>query len=199
MSRREKNPDPEDFKIRLKGVLEAETDRGLALVGAAYLDSAIEKLLRAFFVADPQMVNELIDPAKPLSTFSSRCSAAYCLGFIGPQMYKDLNHIRKIRNLFAHEYFDLTFDSTKIKNRCQDLRVPDLSDPEKQKQPRERFILSVTLIAYRCLELANKTTHQEAGKDYRTISSNRLTFTVGPEGKMKARIDSDVESDEQTT
>lgn len=199
MSKREKKPDPEDFKLKLKGVLEAETNRGLAMVGAAFLDDAIEKLLRAYFIDDSKKIDDLLGNAGPLASFYSRCMAAYCLGLVGPDMYEDLNRIRKIRNLFAHNYFGIDFESSKIISLCENLRIPALEDPENQTKARERFILSVTLIAYRSLELANKTTHQEVGKDYRTVSSNRLNLTVDSEGKMKVRINSSVESDEQST
>ena len=85
-------------------------------------------------------------------------------------MFEDLKNIRKIRNLFAHDYFDVDFTTMMVKDRCGNLRIPALRDPENQTQARERFILSVTLIAYHCLEKANKTEHLEKGPDYHAIS-----------------------------
>ena len=45
---------------RLIGVLKDESDRGVALAGAAYLDQCLKDLLIAFFVSEPDVVNRAI-------------------------------------------------------------------------------------------------------------------------------------------
>ena len=86
--------------------VQKETDRGVALVSAAFLDDALEAMLRAFFVDDPDEVDKLLNAKaiRPLSSFASRIQLAYCLGLIGPNMYRDLNVIRDIRNDFSHQH-----------------------------------------------------------------------------------------------
>ena len=61
---------PEVWTFR--GTLEAETDRGCALMAAAYLDSQLEELIRASLIADTRATDELLGVSKPLGTFSSR-------------------------------------------------------------------------------------------------------------------------------
>ena len=167
--KRSKLPDLEAHKLEFKSLFECETDRGLALVGAAFLDDAVMELLRAFFVDDSKTVGEAFETA--LSTFGNRCKIAYCLGLIGPDMFFDLNRIRKIRNDFAHAYSEIDFSTSRIKNQCLNLRIATLADPSKTNSPRDCFISSVTLLAYYCLEKTTKIERQVPGKDYRTVST----------------------------
>lgn len=90
-------------------------------MAAAYLDAQLEKLLKAYFVDDPNVADELLGRSKALSTFASRIDMTYALGFIGPQTRRDLHLIRKTRNLFGHEYRPLTFEDQPISARCQEL------------------------------------------------------------------------------
>ena len=105
-----KNPD-------VNAELVNSSDRAAVLVGATILDMQLERLLRGFFVDDEQEVNKLIASANqsaPLSSFSARIRTAYCLGLIHKSERDDLSAIREIRNVFAHNILNCTFDNSDV-------------------------------------------------------------------------------------
>lgn len=87
--------------------LQDESDRGCVLVAQAYLDEALEELLRVKFETDPRIVKNAVDPllkgSGPLSTFYSRIRLAYALGLLNHSTYDILEDIRVLRNKFAHQ------------------------------------------------------------------------------------------------
>jgi DNA-binding MltR family transcriptional regulator len=73
------------------------------IIGATFLEMLLENILREFLIDEEKRVTEeLFDGYKPLSTFSSKITMAYCLGLIYKSVHDDLHLIRKIRNEFAH-------------------------------------------------------------------------------------------------
>jgi DNA-binding MltR family transcriptional regulator len=80
------------------------SDRVLAIVGAAYLDSVLEQLLRRIFIKDDEQVDRLLGPDRPLGSNGSKYQLAYCLGLIDERERDDLSMIAKVRNAFAHRY-----------------------------------------------------------------------------------------------
>jgi DNA-binding MltR family transcriptional regulator len=119
--------------------LNVETDRGCALMAAAFLDSELDRLLRSLLVEDGQIINELLGQGKPIGTFSSRIDLCFLLGLISPLSRRDFHLVRKIRNVFGHTHLPIGFDDQSIANRCRELthHLRDSSDP-----PRKLFISS---------------------------------------------------------
>lgn len=96
--------------------LESESDRAVALIGAAHLDTALESLLKASFAGGDTVENKLFNsPNAPLGTFSSRIAMAYGLGHIGPKCFKTLEAIREIRNAFAHHRRIMKFEDPAVR------------------------------------------------------------------------------------
>src|SRR5438132_7299919 len=79
-------------------------DRVLAIVGAAYLDSLLEELLRSVFVENKEEADHLLSPDRALGSNGSRYQLAYCLGLIEKEQRDDLKMIARIRNAFAHQH-----------------------------------------------------------------------------------------------
>ena len=75
--------------------LQNESPRAAVIIAGAFLDSQLRDLLSNFLVDDPKVVDEFLgsekNPDRPLSSFSSRIKAAYCLGLISKSIYQDLN------------------------------------------------------------------------------------------------------------
>ncbi|MGQ0688652.1 MAG: MltR family transcriptional regulator [Limnobacter sp.] len=95
-----------------------ESDRGAALVGAALLDSRLERILRSHFIQGKH-ANELLDGANaPLGTFSSRIKCCFSLGLITAHERQELEIVRSIRNLFAHQEHGLNFEDKKVQGLC---------------------------------------------------------------------------------
>lgn len=110
-----------DAAIEFRISLNAETDRGCALMAAAYLDDQLAELLKSFFVDDPNIAKRLLEQAQPLGTFSARIDATYALGLISQEEHKGLHLIRKIRNEFGHVAKPLSFTDQAIAERCKHL------------------------------------------------------------------------------
>ncbi len=180
----------EALKAKFRDLLEGETDRGLALAGHAYLDDAINEFLRAYLLDVPEIIDKLMQPNGPLGSFGTRCDFAYTLGLVGSDMYFDLNQIRKIRNEFAHRYRPLGFSSSPVSDRCKNLKTPDLDDPKKKMESRDRFIMSVSLLASHFLSQMKKTSHREPGRDYRVqIDDFPGSFLVGEKQPQTAETE----------
>ena len=124
----------EVFQFRLS--LSEETDRGCALMAAAYLDSELEKLLSKHFVNNENIKKEMLGVSRPLGSFSSRIDMAYLLGLVGPKAHRDLHLIRKVRNEFGHVPTPISFDDPALASRCKELYHDAYG---KEVAPRVKF------------------------------------------------------------
>ncbi len=126
------------FKFQF--ILLRETDRGVALMAAAYLENSIEDLLNKYFIKDISSKENPFNKYGFLSSFSSKIDLAYMLGLISNKTKRELNWIRGIRNDFAHSADFKDFDEQTFIDRCN-----NLSSYEKSKDlsPRDIFIDAV--------------------------------------------------------
>jgi len=102
-----------------------QPDRVIAIVGAAYLDSTLESLLRGVLIDSHDEVERLLRPDAPLGANGARCQLAYCLGLITRDQRDDLKTIAKIRNAFAHDFNVATFDVSPVRDYCSSLKNPE--------------------------------------------------------------------------
>lgn len=116
--------------------LDKETDRGCALMAAAFLDELLKELLQNTLVDDPESFKDLFSGTGGLATFSSRIELSYLLGLIPPSLRRDLHLIRKIRNDFAHSMKIIDFNHPPIASRCRELHYNVFKD---QLPPRKAF------------------------------------------------------------
>ncbi len=123
-------------KSALSSELSKESDRGCALYGASYLESALSDLLYCSLAMDKNIEKELFDGTAPLSSFSARINMAYYLGKLSKNQKVDLHVIKKIRNEFAHVAKPMSFDSDKVSDRCKGL---SMSYHEPKSKPRAHF------------------------------------------------------------
>ena len=141
--------------VRLVDDLEKETDRGVALLGAAFLDDVLDVMIRGALVNDEEAINKLCGTGRPLESFGARTHMAYCVGLLGQDIYHDLNLIREIRNDFAHRQ-PTHFGLQEIKDKCGQLECISCMMPDKATHGRERFIASVVLIANHLMIVTSK-------------------------------------------
>ncbi|RAT95702.1 MltR family transcriptional regulator [Brevibacillus sp. Leaf182] len=131
--------------LDFRRTLTDETDRGCALMAGAFLDDQIKYLLKDFLVDDKRSFDNLFSGTGGLSSFSSRIEMAYLLGLISPSIKRDLNLIRKIRNKFAHSAQKISFDTSGISDRCNDLSFTPEHD--QKQSTRVKFIRVAFIIA----------------------------------------------------
>jgi hypothetical protein len=105
---------------------EEKNERAAAIVGAAFLDTILEEILVNFFVDDEKEVRNLLKTERPIGTYGSRTSLAYCLGLIGEIIRDDLRLVGKIRNRFAHD-LQVSFNDDPIRTWALALKWHEIS------------------------------------------------------------------------
>jgi DNA-binding MltR family transcriptional regulator len=118
-----------------------KNDRAIAIVGATFLDTILEHILRAFLIDNETEVNKLLQYDQPLGTFSGKITMAYCLGLIYKPVRDDLHLVRKIRNEFAHNLY-ASFEDERIKSWCSSLRwhrIAHVANPPCDATARDLF------------------------------------------------------------
>lgn len=123
MARKRKKKQPSERLVDLLQELEQEfrydillneSDRGAVLVATAFVDEALEHLLRSFMTAKcpsddektlSSAITELLEPSSPFSplgNFSSRITICYVFGLVSSDTMNALHCLRGLRNKFAH-------------------------------------------------------------------------------------------------
>lgn len=101
-------------------------ERAIAIVGATFIDNVLEHTLINFMVDDEKETKKLIGFDGAMGAFSSRVTAAYCLGLICKTVRDDLRTVGKIRNRFAHQ-LEASFDMEPIRGWCLALKWHEIS------------------------------------------------------------------------
>ncbi|MCB1780033.1 MAG: hypothetical protein KDJ34_08050 [Candidatus Competibacteraceae bacterium] len=99
--------------------LSPESDRGCALMAAAFLDSRLATLIRKKLINEPNTVQQFLEFNGVAGTFSSRIDFCFLTGLIPRSVQSDLHLIRKIRNEFGHRAEPITFENQEIRSRCE--------------------------------------------------------------------------------
>lgn len=129
--------------------LDNETDRGLALVGAAFLDDILKRSLHSLMQGN-ESANEksLLRSGGPLGDATVRLDLCLALGIISEDEHHELSNVYKIRNKFGHRISYKSFDNG------GDTAISDLVANLQQGGPpgtgysrRSRFQTSVIVLA----------------------------------------------------
>ena len=106
--------------------LRKESDRAAAILVVAYIDSLLRAKLETLFCkGNAEIRRKLFDDSQgAFATFSAKVDAAYCLGWLDPDVFHDIGVFRKIRNQFAHRIHGITLEEPEIKELVGKLRVP---------------------------------------------------------------------------
>ena len=157
----------------LNTVLSKESDRGIAVLGPAYLDTLLEDLLRAFFRVT-KSTDKILDGDRALGTFSSRIDIAHALGFIDDPTWHDLHLARDIRNDFAHSVDLHSLDVPTVRDRCRAFECnKGWDDMRTRWSGREAFLMAMTRLV---VEIANGIRYVKR----RTLVPSSSTPNVDP-------------------
>lgn len=138
--------DLEYFSAFLKE-FQDETDRGAALVGAALIDTRLERLLVSHLL-DNSIGKEMVNGSNaPLGSFSSRIKMSYALGLITEVEFKECDLIRRIRNEFAHSIHGMDFQNQKLSALCKNLKANTPDGSRFNGNARQLFINSVIMVS----------------------------------------------------
>lgn len=123
-----------------------ESDRGAPLVAAAMLDERLREILAAFMTKSRATEALLTGFNAPLGTFSARANAAYSLGLIQEDEFKEITAIRKIRNEFSHDWQPLPFETGPVAALCAQLPWRGPKEHESGASQRDRFNAAVAML-----------------------------------------------------
>ena len=146
------------YRYIIEAELSQETDRGVALIGGALvedaLEQAIKQCLRPGKTGLPKnALGQLFRPGGPLGSFDAKINLAYVNRIVGRRTHRWLLCIKDIRNKFAHSVLihdakhamrPVRFETQKIKDLCGNL--PLASNEAQPLSARERFLKSVTVL-----------------------------------------------------
>ncbi len=147
---------PDDLKplaqeaFAFRKTLSPESDRGCALMAAAFLDSRLEALIRKKLINEPKTVQQFLEFSGAAGTFSSRIDFCFLTGLIPKSVQADLHLIRKIRNEFGHRVEPIGFENQEIRSRCdlfQNNGVPNDARPRLKFSNTCFGVLSVIDVA----------------------------------------------------
>lgn len=135
---------------------EKESDRAAVILTSSIFEEVLGNLLKQFLTPLPSSRDDLFEGANsPLSTLSSKIDMCYRLGLLSAKFTRDLHQIRKIRNIFAHNITDCSFDNISIKNRVEDLyksakRVHDVAKKSTfdTESSRNKFCIVTNWMIY---------------------------------------------------
>jgi len=121
----------ENYKA-LRQEFKGSSDRAAVIVAASYLDELLLQMLKEYLIKDTDKKNkEIFSGNGPLSTFSSKINLSYRLGLISKRETDLINTIRAIRNYFAHQLSNASFENQSIKQKTENLSTPiELLIPE---------------------------------------------------------------------
>lgn len=89
-------------------------DLTCVLLGVNYLDEILRTILNTC-LKESKVTKKILNPTSGfLGTFSARIDMVYCLGIIDKKIYNDLRLITEIRNIFAHSFDSISFDSPEV-------------------------------------------------------------------------------------
>lgn len=131
-----------------------ESDRGAALMAAAFLDDKLRQLLEMRLVLDRRITKKAFDFNGPLGTFSSRIDFCYLLGILPKNAANDLHTIRAVRNKFAHHASPLTFDIVEVKAICNRLAFHGCSEEIDPGQKFRRSVMGILMCITRAITIA---------------------------------------------
>ena len=125
--------------------LDKESDRAIGIVAASLLDTALEELIRAFFVKE-RGVASLFKDDHILQTMFAKINIAYFCGLLPIVHYHDLKLICRIRNRFAHTLATLDFEDKTIVQwiKACELRPKTMDDTSAYKL---KYVIIVQQIA----------------------------------------------------
>jgi hypothetical protein len=125
-------------------------DRALVIMSGALVDWNLEAAISSRLAPREESEDkELFQQNGPLATMSARIKVAYALGVIDSGFRDELDHVREIRNAFAHTLTSISFTTSEVINVCNRLWIADRLAPNDENftDARKRYTLSVGVIS----------------------------------------------------
>jgi hypothetical protein len=111
-----------EWQQRFFSEFEKETDRASVILAAIMLEEALTGLLKTRLAPTGSSNDSLFDGATaPIGSFSAKIDLAYRIGLIPASFARELHLVRRVRNDFAHNISNATFDDPSEMQRIDEL------------------------------------------------------------------------------
>lgn len=146
------------------------SDRGLVLVCGSIIDELLSDLLKVFLIKSDSVEKDLFKGNAVLSNFDARINMAYYLGLLSKKEKLNITYLQRIRNKFAHQFVNISFESDAIINQCGNFEIPkncympdiisppnketgelpqvELNPIKKETSAKDRFIFTFRYLYY---------------------------------------------------
>ncbi|MED0973570.1 transcriptional regulator, partial [Bacillus paramycoides] len=126
--------------------------------------------LKAFLIKSDSVEKDLFKGNAALSNFDARINMAYYLGLLSKKEKLNITYLQRIRNKFAHQFVNISFESDAIINQCGNFEIPkncympDITPPpnketgelpqvelnpiKKETSAKDRFIFTFRYLYY---------------------------------------------------
>jgi hypothetical protein len=131
------------------------------MLAFAWLDDCLMAFVKARLLDDRKTCEFLFAGNGPLEFFYPRLNLAFALGWISADVRQEMNTLREIRNDFGHFREPLTFDDKAIRDKCNSLAIPALTEQHFKDVlaggPQARFLFSCLTLAGMFVDMADKS------------------------------------------
>lgn len=125
--------------------LSALDERGLIVSLGSFAEEALGVLIDAYLRPNPSARYLTTGFNAPLGSFSARIKGCHALGLITDEQFSDLEHLRKMRNAYAHTWRSLSFADQTIQDHIRGLSFPATHDAFPET-PREKVTQSLSFL-----------------------------------------------------
>ncbi|MDQ0463014.1 hypothetical protein QO010_000762 [Caulobacter ginsengisoli] len=144
--------------------LMSESDRSAIILISTTVEDAIESELirRMPGVADETAPYSLIFGSDgPVSTFSNKIKMGLAMGILSPDVRRQVDIVREIRNACAHARYPTSFETPAIIEACKHLLADMRVASEKEPTLRDYFIMKCMLITQYVVDGKWRTTSDD--------------------------------------
>ncbi|MFV8517100.1 MltR family transcriptional regulator [Bacillus sp. SBS7] len=104
--------------------LENSSDRGLVLVCGSIIDQLLSDLLKMVLIKSDSVEKDLFKGNNVLATFDARIKMSFYLGLISKKEKLNIIYLQRIRNKFAHQVVNISFENNEVINVCNNFEIP---------------------------------------------------------------------------
>jgi len=109
--------------IRIRNSFKKESDRALIILACSAIDVLLKRIIEKKFIAVSHKKEKLLGKTQPLSSFHSKIEIAYRIGVISENLKRDLNILRDMRNIYAHNLDDTTLEDKEMVDRINTIMI----------------------------------------------------------------------------
>lgn len=110
--------------IEIRKELRTSSDRGIVLICGSVLEGLLEELLKGFFIEANKTEEDLFKGKGALSNFDGKIHLSFYLGLITKNEFENLKFLQNVRNIFAHQVYDISFENNRIINISKNFKIP---------------------------------------------------------------------------